>query len=150
MSAVNEQSKSLTFTRVFDAPRDLVWRVWTDPDHALRWIGPRDHPAVSWTADTRVGGAWRGCLRSLDGKEELWQGGVFREIREPELIVYTFQWDGGPETLVTIRFEAEGEKTRLHFHQTPFESAANREGHRGGWSSSFDRFEELLNELRRG
>lgn len=139
----------LVIIRVFEAPRALVWKAWTDPAHALKWMGPREHPAVSWKADARVGGAWRACLRSPDGNEELWQGGVFKEIKAPELMAYTFAWDGGMETLVTIRFEDLGEKTRMHFRQTPFSSRESRDGHQGGWSSAFDRFDDLLAELRK-
>ena len=49
----------LTITRVFDAPRDLVWRAWTDPKHLMSWWGPRWHPADKVEADVRVGGRWR-------------------------------------------------------------------------------------------
>jgi len=141
---VRNSDDALIIDRVFDAPRALVWRAWTDPAHALRWMGPRDVPAISWSADVRPGGAWRGCLQNPRTQEELWQGGVFREVLPPELLVYTFQWDGGTETLVTVRFSEEGGRTRMHFHQAPFADAGNRDGHRGGWSSAFDRLDELL------
>ena len=73
----------LVITRVFDAPRELVFKLWTDPDHAVNWWGPRDYPAADVHMDVRPGGAWRGCLRSPETGKELWHGGVFREVVPP-------------------------------------------------------------------
>ncbi|MGE0736820.1 MAG: SRPBCC domain-containing protein [Alphaproteobacteria bacterium] len=134
----------LVITRVFDAPRHLVWKVWTDPAHAEHWMGPRGFAAPHIEQDARVGGSWRLCLRPDGGGEYLWQGGVFREIKAPERIVFTFAWDGpggrrGHESLVTVTLEEQGNKTKLTFRQAFFESVEQRDGHRVGWSSSFDR-----------
>ncbi len=150
-SAVLEaDDRVLIIERVFDAQRELVWDAFTKTEHLMQWMGPRDHPAISYEADARVGGKWRGCLRSTDGKEILWQGGVFHEITPPERIVYTFQWDKRtPDditfpTLVTITFDDEGGRTRMHFQQTYFNTRANRNGHNYGWNSAFDRLAEFL------
>ena len=152
----------LRITRVFDAPRELVWRAWTDPEMALKWIGPKQFPACQVQLGQRPGDTWRICLRGCppgtDTPVELWQGGVLREIVPPELLVYTFAWDkrsdvGLPddgerhETIVTIRLEEFGGKTTMHFHQTFFATANERDGHNGGWSSSFDRLEEFARTL---
>ena len=140
----------LIIERVFDAPRELVWDAFTKTEHLMQWMGPRDHPAVSYEADPRPGGQWRACLRSPDGKDVLWQGGVFHEITKPERIVYTFQWDKrSPDdftfaTLVTITFADEGARTRMRFQQAAFNSKANRDGHNFGWSSAFDRLAEFV------
>jgi uncharacterized protein YndB with AHSA1/START domain len=140
----------LIIERVFDAPRDMVWDAFTNPKHLLSWMGPRDHPATTYQADARPGGKWRGCLRSSDGKEELWQSGVFHEVTRPERIVYTFQWDKRHAddytfaTLITIHFAIEGARTRMHFQQAYFNTKANRDGHNGGWNSGFDRLAEFL------
>lgn len=152
MTATAQASPSakheLTMTRVFDAPRALVFKAWTDPAHARRWWGPRDYPAAHLEMDVRPGGAWRGCLRSAENGEELWQGGVFREVVEPDRVVFTFAWEEGGErgleTLVTVTFADEDGKTRMTLRQAPFESVEERDGHRGGWSSSFDRLAEHL------
>jgi uncharacterized protein YndB with AHSA1/START domain len=73
---------------------------------------------------------------------------VFREIVEPSLLVFTFAWDEegerGLATIVTITFTDLGGRTLLTFHQTPFQSAAERDGHEGGWNSTFDRLEDSL------
>ena len=142
----------LVITRIFDAPRELLFKLWTDLEHAKQWMGPREYPIVKIEADLRPGGKWRACLRAKDGSGDLWQGGVYREIVEPERLVYTFAWDeetGQParETLVTITFAEEEGKTKMTFRQAPFDSAATRDGHRDGWNSSFDRMDEYLAEV---
>lgn len=139
----------LTITRLFDAPRTLVFDAFVDLKQALRWMGPRDHPVTHMKADVRRGGAWRACLRSTDGGRELWQGGVYREVVPGERLVFTFAWDEddggrGPETLVTISFADQGGKTLMTFRQAAFDTEANRDGHRGGWNSTFDRLAEYL------
>ena len=137
----------LTITRVFDAPRELVFKLWTDPAHAKHWMGPRGFTATHFEQESRPGGSWRACLREDASGRELWQGGAVREIVPPARLVYTFAWDRddgsrGQETLVTITFTEQGGKTRMTLHQAEFESVAQRDGHRGGWSSAFDRLAE--------
>lgn len=152
----SQTGHDLTITRIFDAPRALVWKLWTDPAMALRWLGPRDVPVVSYESDLRAGGRWRACLKAsgsahLPDGTEIWQGGVNKEIVAQERIVFTFQWDepGSPETLVTVTLSdtADG-KTRMVFQQAPFEDAANRDGHVEGWNSSFDRLADFLEQSR--
>ena len=72
--------RALTLTRVFDAPRELVWQAWTDQRHAAQWWGPRHHPNTHVEIDARVGGRWRICLKGVADGRELWHGGVFREV----------------------------------------------------------------------
>ena len=116
----------LVITRIFDAPRSLVFQVWTDPAHAKHWWGPRGYTTLSCEIDLSPGGAWRVRSRHTDGAETVEQG-VFREIVEPERLVFTHYWvrqDGSTsaETLVTVTFvEADG-KTTLTFRQTGFDT----------------------------
>ena len=137
--------------RVFNAPRDIVWKAWTDPKYAVHWWGPKHHPATHLEMDVRPGGVWRGTLRSVEDGSELSHRGVFREVTAPERLVFTFAWDEegerGLETLVTITFADQNGKTLMTFRQIPFQSAEERDGHRGGWTSAFDRFDEQLAEL---
>ncbi|MDB5360735.1 MAG: polyketide cyclase [Rhodospirillales bacterium] len=142
--AAEADQKTLVITRMFDAPPALVFQAWTDRAHVLNWLGPRDYPVVSFEHDFRIGGAWRGCLHSLDGSRTLWQGGVYREIEAPTRLAYTFAWDDSPQTLITVDFLAHDGKTRMIFTQTPFETTERREGHRTGWNSSFDRLQDLV------
>jgi uncharacterized protein YndB with AHSA1/START domain len=142
--AAEADDRTLVIARIFDAPLALVFQVWTDRAHVLNWLGPRDHPAVSFEHDFRIGGAWRACLRSLDGSRTLWQGGTYREIQAPTRLAYSFAWDDSPETLITVDFLPQDGKTRVIFTQTPFETIERREGHRHGWNSSFDRLRDLV------
>src|SRR5579864_8498491 len=103
------EERVLVITRNFDAPRELVFKLWTDPGHAMRWMGPRGFTATHVATDPRPGGAWRVCLRRDENGEELWHGGVYREVVEPERLVFTHAWDGedgrpGHETLIAIAF----------------------------------------------
>ena len=131
----------LTITRVFDAPRELVFAAWTDPDQLASWLGPHGYTPSAVTLATRPGGAWRACIRSPEGDEH-WMHGVYREIDAPERLVFTFAWDTEgdlrTETLVTIGFADLDGKTEMTFVQTGFPTAADRDGHDEGWTSSFE------------
>jgi len=138
----------LVITRVFDAPRSLVWDAWTKKEHALQWSGPRDHPVVEADHDIRPGGKWRGCLKGADGRP-LWQRGEYKEVVPQEKLVFTFAWDeedgsAGNETLITVTLADKGGKTEMVFRQAGLPSEASRDGHRGGWNSSFDRLDDFL------
>jgi uncharacterized protein YndB with AHSA1/START domain len=143
-----EGERDLVITRMFDAPRDLVWKAWTDPARCMAWWGPRPYPATAMEMDVRVGGKWRICLTGVEDGRELWQHGVFREVDEPERLVFTFVWEDegerGVENLVTVEFEDRGDKTFMTFRHSPFLSAGERDGHNEGWSSTFDRLDVYL------
>ncbi len=138
----------LTITRVFDAPRSLVFKAWTAPEHLARWWGPKGFTTLSCAMDVRPGGAWFRRMRSPEGSEHT-KRGVYREIVEPERLVFTYadeDADGrlGPETLVTVTFEEHGAKTRLTLRQVGFESAGSRDAHEGGWTSCLERLADYL------
>jgi len=138
----------LEIVRVLNAPRKRVWAAWTDFNHARNWMGPPGHPMKSMQSDFRVGGTWRNVMRH-EGKE-MPQGGVYREIREPELLAFTFAWEEeggtrGPETLVTVRLDdLGGGKTKLTLTQGPFATASTCDGHRAGWNRALDAFEQFV------
>ena len=100
--------------------------------------------------DLRPGGAWRACIRSADGTDYR-MAGVYREVVEPERLVFTFTWEEegepGHQTLVTVTFAEQDGKTRLTFHQATFEWVESRDLHRGGWSECFDRLDDYLARL---
>jgi len=138
----------LLITRVFDAPRARVWQAWADPEQMKQWSAPRGFTIPVSEGELRPGGKWRACMRKPDGTD-LWLGGVYREVIEPERMVFTHAWDDqngkpGPETLVTVTFIERGGKTEMNFRQTGFDSAGERDGHAGGWSECFDRLDEIL------
>src|SRR5262245_41399320 len=80
--------QDLVITRVFDAPRALVWKAWTEPEHFKKWWGPKDFTAPVAQIDLRVGGKYLACMRGPDGKD-YWSTGVYREIVPNERLVYT-------------------------------------------------------------
>jgi uncharacterized protein YndB with AHSA1/START domain len=139
----------LVITRTFDAPRSLVFKAWTDPKHLEHWQGaPQGYTVTVQESDIRPGGSFRIRMRSPEGVEQGLQG-VYREIVEPERIVFTHAWldaDGKPgkETLVTVTFAERDGKTELTLRQTGFASIESRDGHYQGWNSALDRLAEYL------
>lgn len=149
-NAVTESTeRELVITRVFDAPRRLVFKAWTEPEHLMRWWGPKGFTLPSCKMDLRPGGTYRFHMRSPEGDDH-WSQGVYREVVEPERLVLTGAWtaaDGKPissETLLTVTFEEHEGKTKLTLHQVGFESVKKRDSHQGGWSSSLERLAEYL------
>jgi uncharacterized protein YndB with AHSA1/START domain len=154
----NQSLCDLSITRIFNAPRALVFDAFSNPEHAKQWMGPRGFAAIYVEQDVRPGGKWRACLHQTDdrlGKKypDLWQRGIFHEIVRPERVVYTFAWEGQGgqptrETLITITFEAlRGGKTQMDFYQASFDSFEQRDGHDQGWNSSFDRLADYVRLL---
>jgi uncharacterized protein YndB with AHSA1/START domain len=86
-STVNEIER-MVVTRVFDAPRELVWKAWTDPQYVKQWWGPKGFTAPFCQMDFRVGGKFLYCMRAPDG-QEFWNGGEYFEIVVHEKIVYS-------------------------------------------------------------
>jgi len=141
----------LTITRVFDAPRSLVFAAWTQDEHLKKWSAPKGLTMPFSEGDLRVGGAWKAIMVLPDGTE-LKLGGVYREIVPDELLVFTHIWEEdygpGPESIVTVRFADENGKTRMTFTQTGFKSEESRTGHTEGWGECFDLLDDLLANLQ--
>jgi len=115
-------SREIATTRVFDAPRDLVFDAWTDPQHVAQWWGPNGFTTTTQSMDVRPGGEWIFVMHGPDGtdyKNHI----VYREVVRPERLVYDHV--SGPLFRATVTFEAEGEKTRLRM-QMLFETAELR------------------------
>jgi len=146
--------RSLVLTRVFDAPRHLVFAAWTDKEHIDRWMAPRGFTIPSSEGDLRPGGKWR-CLMIAPNGEKYPVRGVYREVVQDELLVFTHVWeedDGTPEheTVVTVRFVEEGGKTKVTLEQATFKSVESRDGHKGGWTECLEKLAELLPQLKTG
>jgi uncharacterized protein YndB with AHSA1/START domain len=147
-AATESAERVLEIERIFDAPRSLVFKAWTEPEHLVHWYGPRGFTLTSCKLDLRPGGAWRSCMLSSEG-HEYWVKGVYREIVEPERLVFTYAHENQDgtlvhETLVTVTFAEQRGKTKLTLRQAIFESVKERDSHRGGWNSSLDRLVEYL------
>jgi uncharacterized protein YndB with AHSA1/START domain len=132
----------LSITRTFDAPVSLVYRLWAEREHLLRWWGPKQFTCTSLEMDFRPGGTWRACIESAQyGKS--WMGGRYLEIEKERRLVFTFAWEDGRDqpgvnTLVTVTFAEQGGKTLQSFHQAPFMHRDGRDSHVAGWNSAFD------------
>ena len=151
-AATKSPEREVVVTRVFDAPRHLVFKAWTEPERLMRWWGPNGFITPSSKMDVRPGGAWRICMRSPNGID-VWQQGVYREIVEPERLVFTYAFEDatgrpghqpGHRTIVTVTFADEGGKTRLTLHQGVFESVTVRDEHVQGWAEAIDHLAAYL------
>jgi uncharacterized protein YndB with AHSA1/START domain len=142
------EERELVITRVFDAPRSLVFKAWTQPEHLARWWGPQGFVNVAWAMDVRPGGAWFRRMSAPDGTF-FTKRGVYKEVVPPERLVFTYVNEAADgtldrETLVTLTLEEQGARTRLTLHHTGFESVESRDAHEGGWSSCMERFASYL------
>jgi uncharacterized protein YndB with AHSA1/START domain len=147
-------------SRVFDAPRELVFRAWTDPQSLPRWYAPHGCTVAFRQLDIRPGGEFHSCIHTPDG-HDCWCKGEYQEIVAPERIVYTMvaadsagnavnpvdvgmDADWPRETVVTVTFADEDGKTRLTLRQTVAESIARRTGAHPSWLQMLDRLAEQL------
>lgn len=137
----------LSITRLFSAPRRLVFEAWTKGEHLSQWCAPKGFTIPFSEGVLRPGGKWRSCMRMPDGTE-CWLSGVYREIIQDELVEFTHAWEEngqrGHETIVTVRLSDQGNKTKMILRQALFDSVASRNGHRGGWNECLDRLVEFL------
>jgi uncharacterized protein YndB with AHSA1/START domain len=153
-------------SRVFDAPRETVWRCFTEPERMKEWFGPKDSSVVASNMDLRVGGTYHGALRAGDGPV-MWAKFVYREIVPPQRLVWvhSFSDEAGGLTrhplsstwplqlLTTATFEDLGSgKTKVTLCWSPLNASAEEQktfdaahdSMRGGWGGSFDQLEAYL------
>jgi uncharacterized protein YndB with AHSA1/START domain len=139
-------------TRVVDAPRELVWEAWTNPEHVPHWLlGPEGWTMPVCEIDLRPGGAWHFVWRRSDGTE-MEMRGEYREVEPPERLVHTESWGGDwPETLNTlILSEEDGQTTMAQTILYPSKEArdaALATGMKKGASISFERLDEYLRTM---
>jgi uncharacterized protein YndB with AHSA1/START domain len=153
-------TRDLTIARTFDAPRALVWKAWTDPEHFKRWWGPKDFTAPAVTMDVRPGGRYHWCMRGPDGRH-YWTTGVYRDVLEPERLSYTDSFadaDGNVvsasyygmaddfplETLVTVTFEERAGKTHMTLRHSGMPPGDDSDMAQGGWNESLDKLAASL------
>jgi len=153
-ASTSTAERELVVTRVINAPRRLVFKAWTQPEHVARWWGPQGFTTTYCNMDIREGGAYRFCMRSPQGTDH-WKRGIYREIVEPERIVFTFAWENpdgtlGHELLTTVTFVEQGTKTLLTLRQKVFETVEQCDSHREGWTSTFGRFADYVSTLAEG
>jgi uncharacterized protein YndB with AHSA1/START domain len=145
--------KQFTITRVFDAPREMIWRAWTDPDEAAAWWHPRGvvTPRESVELDVRPGGRYRYTMIAPDGSEYPTVG-TYREVVPLERLVFTWGSPGDPDEimpLITIDLAEHGElgeQTRMTFHLDGIAGSPGDENVYDGWASAFDVLDERLGD----
>lgn len=148
-------SHQIEISREFAAPRELLFRAFTEPDLLVRWLGPRDLTMTIDRFDPRDGGTWRFVHTDADGNDYGFHG-VFHNDPSPDGIVRTFEFEGAPGhvSLETATFEERNGKTWLR-EISVFQSVADRDamiasGMESGVNDSMDRLEELLGRLAAG
>jgi uncharacterized protein YndB with AHSA1/START domain len=153
-------------TRVFNAPRRLVFEAWTRPEHLKRWWAPKGCTTPFCTVDLRVGGLFHYCIRRAEG-QEVWGRGIYREIVEPERIAFVDSFadkDGNAvapeqygmsagqphESLVTVTFTEHHGKTEVTLHHAIPASVQERADMEQGWSEMLERLAEVLGKPEAG
>jgi uncharacterized protein YndB with AHSA1/START domain len=150
---VNREAKTITMSRVFDAPRELVWTVCTSPEYIPEWWGPRRMTTVVDRMDLQVGGAWRYIQTDPKGNEYAFNG-VYKAVQAPERLTYTFEFEpmAGHISTETIVFEALPEGRTRVTATTVYGTIGDLEGvlqsgMEGGAVETWDRLEALLKRL---
>jgi len=158
------ETEQMVITRIFDAPRELVWKAWTDPHYVMQWWGPKGFTAPFCQMDFRVGGKFRCCMRSPDGKE-FWNAGEYHEIIPHEKIVSSMYFsdpDGNKvepahygielEAIedvpdVTLFEDLGNGQTKLTFIGNSTMENAKTSGEMEGWNQIFDKVAAVVAEL---
>jgi uncharacterized protein YndB with AHSA1/START domain len=158
--------QDFTITREFDAPRELVFKAWTDCSHFSQWWGPRDFTTSHCSIDARPGGRWHSAMRSPEGSD-FWSSGTFVELDAPSRFVidegfsddqgnrvspqeYGMTDDMPSEDRVTVTLEEHDGRTRMTMRQGIPPDVAERNGAPQGWRETFDKLDAYLSELQRG
>ncbi len=151
-----QTQRAIVITRVFDAPRQLVWKAWTEPRHFARWYGPKGFTTPVCRIDLRVGGKYLNCMRSPEG-QDFWTTGVFREIVAPERLVMTasradkdgnVDADWPVETQISVTFEEDDGRTKVTLEHVGMPAGTGRDMAEAGWNESLDKLADVLAESR--
>jgi uncharacterized protein YndB with AHSA1/START domain len=143
----------ITIVRVFDAPRERVWKEWTEPERFADWFGGVEYevPLSTVAMDVRPGGSWRLTMLAGDERREIHWKGAYREVLEPERLVFTISDRPGDDAyeLVSVLLTDLGDgRTQMLFEQRGSMSAEQYERAGKGWSGFFDRIAERLADAR--
>jgi len=142
---------SLRLHRTFPAPREKVFRAWTEPEALRRWFRVAEgYTTPIAEVDLRVGGRYRLGMQPPDGSRVIVAGGTYRDISPPERLIFTWRFESAdadePETLVTVEFREHGEGTELFLTHEGFASEVQREQHAQGWQGCLDQLDQALKQ----
>jgi uncharacterized protein YndB with AHSA1/START domain len=150
LADATDANTTLLITRVLDAPREAVFKAWTDPTQLARWLGPAGIQAEITQLNATAGGAYRVAMHGAPSGMMV-VGGVYREIVRPERLVFTWAWEedatthrAGHETVVTVSLRALGNRTELTLRHERFDSTSSRDSHGQGWNGTLDRLAAIL------
>lgn len=142
-----DSDRILITTVLLNAPVQVVYAAWTQPEHMRRWFGPKGFAVFECEMDAREGGRWRVGMTAPEGTRHV-ELGTVRELVQGERLVLTHAWlrDGKPghETTISVTLADESGATRMTFQQGTFESVKARDEHNDGWSSAFALLAEHL------
>lgn len=132
-STIEQTDTEVIISRIYDAPRDLVFEMFKNPEYVAQWWGPTTWPVTVCTIDFRPGGTWHYCMSGPDG-QEAWGKAVYQAIDEPNSIVYQDSFSDAmgnenrelPQAIVTVTFEDDDGMTKLTF-RTAYESSQDRQ-----------------------
>ena len=147
--------REIKIERIFEAPRDRVFAVMTDPELIPQWWGPRELTTRVDVMDVKPGGSWRFVSHDCDGNEQGFRG-TYREISPPERIVQTFEWEGMPGhvSVETATLEDLGDRTKLTtvsiFHTNEERDGMLHSGMERGMNETYERLDEVLAGLAEG
>ena len=139
----------LQIRRSFSAPREKVFRAWTEPEALKAWCAPSDEYSVPTAeVDLRVGGKYHIAMKAPDGNMYV-AVGSYREIQFPEKLVFSWFWEGGDphETVVTIEFMQKGKGTEMVLTHEFFPNKEQRDRHQHGWEGCTARLENYLEKV---
>jgi uncharacterized protein YndB with AHSA1/START domain len=142
------QTASLQLRRTLAAPRTKVFRAWTDPQALTQWFGKPGYTTLSAEVDLRKGGKYRLTMRKDPDGDPFSAFGTFQDVRSPEKLVYTWNWDHRDigDTLVTLELHDLGGRTEIVLTHERFPNTEERDGHNQGWSGCFDRLEQFVQQ----
>jgi uncharacterized protein YndB with AHSA1/START domain len=144
-----EPTHGISLTRVFDAPRERVWREWTEPEAFADWFGgpTAEVPLDSVSMEVRAGGRWQLTMYAEPGRREIRWKGEYLEVDEPDRLVFTVSDQPGDERyeLVTVVLTDLGDgRTEMRFEQRGDLTPEQYERTERGWAGFFDRIDERL------
>lgn len=148
--ATGIDTRQLRIVRRFKAPREMVFKAWTDSAMFARWFGPDHYRATRCALDVREGGAWSATLKGPERTHSV--SGRFLKVKAPSSLEFTWAWHetGDPatprehETVISVELVDRGEETDMVFTQGVFRDAAAAKSHTEGWTSGFECLDRLL------